>query len=190
MTIPLYLIMVLTFIEFAFMFVSKLGTQYASFGAVRTSIVWHSIDPAIAEEKSLQSAKQCMAPLASGLAGFRLPNKRAENEDRFLDAYRNMLGGTKQSVSDNYVRAKFRYADSAVRVSLSTEQTGDEIWHEDIVATVEYDYPFLFPVLGRILMESKKNGIYSRVISSRCRLQNEVPKNEQKLLGIEYDPKR
>lgn len=102
-----------------------------------------------------------------------------------MAAYDDFSGGQSRA-SRRYVAAKYRYAAKAVEVSIAIEPKGGEKWNEDVQATVTYDYPYIFPVLGRILMLPKKDGRFVRPITSTVRLQNETPKNTEKRLGISY----
>ena len=186
MTLPIYMIMVMAFIELSMALSVKVGTSYAAFGAARTAAVWDSIDHSLAQEKSRQSASQAMAPFAGGLAGNALGNSGTDSKEQaFMDFYRSNKGSTQ--ASEKYVLGKYRYAVNATRVRIANRSTGKEPWEEDVVVTVEYDYPFLFPFFGRLMNGTKRNGVYSRTIATSVSLQNEAPANQQKRLGIRYD---
>lgn len=189
MTIPLYILMVLMFFETSFMLIAKVGTVNAAFGAARSAIVWQSIDESEAQAKAEQAAIQGMAPYASGLTGLRLDlRSQGSGEDDFMAYYQaNKIQGKKSNARDKYVAAKYRYAARAVRVELQVEpRSGGKEWDEDVVANVTYEYPYLFPILGRILGLKKSGGLFVEEISTKIPLQNETPRNEQKRLGISY----
>ena len=185
MTMPAYVFMVMAFIEFSMLFSVKTGTVYSAFAAARTAAVWESIDPSMAQEKSQQSAVQTMTPFAAGMAGLKLKSTAEyANEEQYLAYFSENKAGT--SASERYITAKLRYASIATRADIQTESTGSNPWEEDIVATVEYDYPFLFPMFGRMLFADQRHGTYVEAVSTTVRLQNEAPANPDKKLGISY----
>ncbi len=192
MTVPLYLIMVFTFVELSLVLIAKVGTVYSGFAAARSGIVWNTAaNETDADDKIQQAAIQTMAPFASGLTEMRIDKaaswQDADNlEAAFMKAY-DQHRRTESKASSRYVRAKYRYAKRTVQAAIEVEPKQDaEVWDEDIVVTISYDYPFTFPLLGRFLMAQKKNGVFIRPITSTVRLQNETPKNTEKRLGISY----
>ncbi|NND98971.1 MAG: hypothetical protein HKN47_16765 [Pirellulaceae bacterium] len=191
MVIPLYLLMVFTFAELSLMMIAKMGTVYSAFGAARTAIVWDTAtDSGDLMDKVNRSAVQTMTPFASGMTELRYQRGGAgldetDQEERFMDAY-DEFTQSDSKVARRYVQAKFRYASRATSVTIDRNSTGDETWDEDIRATIRYDYPFVFPVLGRILLIPKKDGAHTKTIKTVVRLQNEIPHNDERRLGISY----
>jgi len=188
-TIPFYILMVCAFVDTSFMLVSKMGSVYASFAAARSAIVWDNISPG--SNHPQRTAIKTMAPLASGFAEMRHGTSGAwgsanGDERNFVRAYTRSGGGYA-----NYVRAKYRYAKRATTTTVDIQRMpgGRNVWDENVVATVTYDYPFLTPVIGRALGASKMNGPnLVQEITSIATLQNETPQNKAKHLGINYGP--
>jgi len=192
MTVPLYILLICAFVETSLMLMAKIGTVYSAFAGARTAIVWQPIDGAAAEGKAHQAAVRTMTPFAGGLVELRTnpPGQWGEPtgaEKNYLRAYQDYVkesGGTPGS--ERYIRAKYRYAERATALSMEVRrQPGGQVWDEEIEVTVEYDFPFAIPILGKAL-GTKQGGEYVYIIRSSVTLQNECPRNEEKRLGISY----
>lgn len=188
MVIPIYLIAFCFVVETTFMLIAKLGTNYASFAAARTAIVWL---PFGGEEKIDAAAKQAFVPFASGLRPVPPGSMSKESKGRqeYLNAYQEYCGKIGAPADYmNFIGRKYDYAHSAI--STSTEVIDHkEKWDEDIAVTVNYEFPFSVPIVGRLMGRHKSGDLFVYDIQSTSTLQIENPQNDEKKLGINYVPR-
>jgi hypothetical protein len=188
MVIPIYLIAFCFVVETTFMLVAKLGTNYASFAAARTAIVWL---PFGGNEKIELAAKQAFVPFASGLqyppsGGVSVVPSGKQQYLKAYEEYCREIGAPSDYVK--FIERKYEYAH--VAVSASTEIIKrNEKWDEDVVVTVNYEFPFSVPIVGRLLGRHKSDGLFVYDIRSTAKLQIENPQNDEKKLGINYAPR-
>ncbi len=187
MVIPIYLVAFCFVVETTFMMVAKLGTNYASFAAARTAIVWL---PFGGEEKIELAAKRAFVPFASGIQPSR-SGRWTESSDRqeYLQAYRKYC--QQIGVPTNYLQfiaRKYDYSHEAIRASTKLTDHVDK-WDEDISVTVHYEYPFSVPLVGRLMGRHKAGDRFVYDIQSTSTLQVENPQNDEKSLGIDYVPR-
>ena len=185
MVIPIYLIAFCFVVETTFMLIAKLGTNYASFAAARTAIVWL---PFGGDDKIDAAAKQAFVPFASGLRPSP-SGTDSKGKQQYIKAYQEYCG--KIGAPADYVRfigRKYDYAHAAV--STSTEIIDhEEKWDEDIAVTVTYEFPFSVPIVGRLMGRHKTGDLFVYDIQSTSTLQIENPQNDEKKLGINYAPR-
>ncbi len=184
MVIPIYLVAFCFVVETTFMLIAKLGTNYASFAAARTAIVWL---PFGGEDKIDVAAKQAFVPFASGLRPSP-SGADSRGKQQYLKAYQEYCGKI-GSPADyvSFIGRKYDYAHAAV--STSTEIIAhEEKWDEDIAVTVTYEFPFSVPIVGRLMGRHKSEDLFVYDIRSTTTLQIENPQNDEKKLGINYVP--
>ena len=191
-TIPIYILMLAVVLESTFLLMAKLGTVYAAFAGARSAIVWYpSAHEAVAEEKARKAATRAFVPFASGAASAKTDAAVDESDmDAYLEAYQEYLAtvGFDKPAPKRYVRAKYRYAHAPDVLDVQLEVRpieGGEVWEEDIICTVTYNFPFSAPIIDRLMGQPSPNG-YIYPITSRVVLQSETPMNEEKRLGISY----
>jgi hypothetical protein len=194
MVVPIYFLLICFIIETGMMLVAKVGTIYSAFAGARTSIVWNtSTTERDAQDRTVHAARQAMVPFASGLAQLELERGTSSSsspnakEQLYIESYRAQRAGRAMLVSEKYLRAKHRFAYRATDVEVVIRPlANDAPWREDVIVTVTYTYPFLFPGISRIFGTENRNGLRGLPISSQVILQNEAPQNEEKQLGITY----
>lgn len=166
------------------MLVAKIGTNYASFAAARTAIVWL---PFGRSDKIEAAAKQAFVPFA---AGMRTSTSMSSDEkQKYLESYRKYCGKIGASADyQAYLGRKFDYAHQAI--SISTKMINHkEAWDQDIAVTVHYEFPFSVPIVGRLMGTHKSGDLFVYEIQSTSTLQVEFPQNKEKSLGINYAPR-
>ena len=188
MVIPIYLIAFCFVVETTFMLLAKLGTNYASFAAARTAIVWL---PFGGEGKIEAAAKQAFVPFASGLRPVPsgATSKDSKDKQAYLKSYQEYCG--KMGAPADYmsfVGRKYDYAHAAVNTSTKIINHKEK-WDEDIAVTVTYEFPFSVPIVGRLMGRHKSGDLFVYDILSTTTLQIENPQNDEKKLGISYEPK-
>ncbi|MEY4565902.1 MAG: hypothetical protein RLY14_872 [Planctomycetota bacterium] len=187
MVIPIYLIAFCFVIETTLMLIAKLGTNYSSFAAARTAIVWL---PFGRSDKVEEAARQAFVPFASGLRASPASLSSDSKEKReYLRAYQDYC--SKIGASADYVRfieRKYDYAQNAVSASFDI-LSHDAVWDEDVSVTVTYEFPFSVPIVGRLLGRHKAGDLFVYDIQSTTTLQIENPHNDEKKLGISYVPR-
>ena len=185
MVIPIYLIAFCFVVETTFMLIAKLGTNYASFAAARTAIVWL---PFGGDDKIDAAAKQAFVPFASGLRPTPSASD-SKGKQQYLKAYQEYCAQI--GAPGDYARfigRKYDYAHAAISTSTETIDH-EEKWNEDIAVTVTYEFPFSVPIVGRLLGRHKSGDLFVYDIRSTTTLQIENPQNDEKRLGINYVPK-
>lgn len=188
LTMPVYVWFVCMVIETTLVLISKLGTTYAAYAAARCNVVYHSLDPSGAEQRVRRVAVEALVPFASssrlhadGPTGFASQFDVAEYES----AYRRFAPGS--HVSSAILRAKYFYADKAVRVQsrkLSSEPNGL------LETKVTFEVPLYMPLAGKLLgKRSPWGGSYFVMdISATVQLPDEQPRSADGKLGIQYGP--
>lgn len=193
LAMPVYVLFICLVVETTFMLVAKIGTVYAAFAAARTGAVWYSADDdSDARQRSQFAAVRAFVPFSSGLAGLEEVDQagQASNVDDYVSAYQeHVVEAGFEPASEKYLRGKYVYAERALDVTV-TRQPGPSgnVWDENIVATVSYDYPYSVPGIGRILGDPDpegEGGFITQIVSSVV-LQIEHPWNDAKRLGIGY----
>ena len=167
------------------MLVAKLGTNYASFAAARTGIVWL---PFGKDDEIEKAAKRAFVPFASGLRDLPILSSSNEDKSKYLAKYEKYCGEI--GVEAKYLRylgRKYDYAHHAISVTVDPIPH-EEKWDEDIAVTVTYEFPFSVPIVGRLMGRHKGGDLFVYDIASTTTLQVEYPQNEERKLGIDYEP--
>jgi hypothetical protein len=194
LVLPIYTALICTVMETSLMLVAKIGTTYAAFSAARSAIVWNTAaTPSVAAQRARDAAVRAMVPFACGVSGSPrggaggISPSGSDAARALVEAYKKYLGGKAMPVREQYLLAKYGYAERATQVQIEVQpRSGGDPWDEDITATVTYRYPFIFPGAARMLGERGADGQLGWPIVSQVRLQNEAPQNPQKRLGISY----
>jgi len=183
MVTALYLIVFFAILETCLFLAAKTGTVYAAFAAARTAVV-RGEDPR-SDDRVREAAILAFTPFATGVE--RGPAvAAAPGEEEFLATYRSTAAAIGLP-GDGLprLRRQYRITHRALRVESSRHVLG-EPWEEDVTVTVTYDFPFTFPVVGRILGRPNADGRYVFPIRTSATLPMEHPANEQRKLGIAH----
>lgn len=178
MVVPILMLLTCITVETSLLMSAKVGTAYSAWSGTRTAVVWSSAvdDWSDVEQKVEQAAIQSFVPFSSGMGN------KGDAPDRATDYAKSYSEFTDESVSENYIRAK--YANAANRMKVETSGRPSE--HDgDVTVTVEYRFRFNVPGIGKLLGDKDADGYYFP-LKSTATLQNEGPKNEQQNIGIGY----
>jgi len=190
MTFPLYALFVGLVVECSLLLVTKVGTMYSAYAAVRSAAVWESaksgsggISSQKMTEKAERGAILAMIPFASGSTQHAAgSNGGNELVPSVLTAAELFRGG--RFVNPNYLVRKVRYAASHTRVS--GIDRGSNAPDALLTARVEFEAPFHIPGIGRILGQASGNGYFVIPVKSTATLPSESPQNEARDIGIDY----
>jgi hypothetical protein len=186
LTFPLFMLLVCVIIECTLALVVKTGTVYAAYAAARSAIVWESAKPQLAELQVQRAAVNAMVPFASSDRRYAPASNSPGEASDYVRAYRKYANGPG---SDAYLTAKYAYAASATRVSVSPS-LGAAGAEEELAATVSYDMPFHIPGIGKVVAALGSGSAWFDknvyTITSTIALQNEGPLGPEKSLGINY----
>ncbi len=180
MVVPIVMLLMCLIIETTLMMTAKLGTVYAAYAGARAGSVWATATSwEQAEDRIERAAVQAFVPFASGSSR---PGESQESSgaSRYVDSYQAFVD---DPVSESYVTKKYQNAVASLSV---TTDGPPARWDSELTVTVEYEFPFRVPGIGRLLGQPDGNGGYQFVLSSQAALQNEGPQNDRQELGIGY----
>jgi hypothetical protein len=183
MVTALYLIVFFAILETCLFLAAKTGTTYAAFAGARAAAV-RGEDPRSAD-RVRHAAVLAFAPFAGSLDRTSAATPAA-GEEEFLAAYRAAaaeIGLPGDGLPR--LRRQYRIAQRALTVESSHEVRGRP-WDEDVTVSVTYEFPFTFPVVGRIMGRQGANGRFVFPVRSSATLPMEHPANDQKKLGIAH----
>jgi hypothetical protein len=180
MIMPLIIIICCLACETCLILMAKMGTVYAAFVGARTAAVQYSSNGE-AEAQIEAAVVQAFTPFSSGLPRGADSTGDAAASDEYIAAYRAAFPDS--SASENYLRRKNAYAESALTIEASGPP---DALDGDVSVTVTYRYPFAFGIMGVALGGGWDGSAYSRPLSSTASLQNESPRNDEQSLGISY----
>ena len=181
MVVPLYLVTVYAIVETCLVFNARLGVTYAAYAAARAAVV----RPGEASSSSVIERAGVLAfvPFAHSVADKGTTGSGGD-EDRLLRLHSVAAGQAGLNVGgQRRLRRQYRYASIAIHVSADLDRQGQP-WEEDVEVAVRYEYPFTFPIIGRLLGSRTPDGRYVRMIEGRATLPMENPSNERNSLGI------
>ena len=191
MLLPTYVALILLFVEVTLLFVAGIGAHRAAFFAGRTAAVRYSFErPDEAAAATVRAGRQAMVAFASGLA--RPPGAGSgggAGDPPWADALvRAAEGQTDQSLATGYLRRRCRYAHAAVTVETDVPAGANPAsWDADVVVTLRYQHPFVFPLIGRLLGErDPATGEYRRPVVAKIAVPYEGPQNDGQSVGIPY----
>jgi len=183
MVVPLYLIVFFAIVETCLFLAAKTGTVYAAFAAARTAVV-RGEDPRAAD-RVREAAILAFIPFSSSVS--RGPaTTPVPGEEEFVTAYRaaaSAIGLPGDGVSR--LSRQYRIAHRALSVESTATSLGRP-WEEDLTVTVTYEFPFTFPIIGRILGRPGVDGRYVYPIHTSATLRMEHPANERREIGIAH----
>ncbi|MES2788621.1 MAG: hypothetical protein V4719_03295 [Planctomycetota bacterium] len=190
MTFPLYALFVGLVVECSLLLVTKVGTMYAAYSAVRSAVVWESAktgsgssSPQKMNDKAKQAAILAMVPFASGgsqhaggsAAGTTLLPSVLTAAELFREG---------RFVNPNYLTRKVRYAAAHTQVaSIGRASNAPDAL---LTATLDFEAPFHIPGIGRFLGKPSGNGYYVINVHTTAALPSESPQNETRDIGIQY----
>jgi len=181
MVIPLYLVTVYAIVETCLWFNATLGASYAAYAAARTAVV----RPGEAGSSGAVKRAGLLAFVPFAHSVIDSESSTNDDEDRLVRLQVAAAGEAGLPVSGQQrLRRQYRYAARAIHVTILVRRRGHP-WEEDVEITVTYEFPFTFPIIGRILGSQGSDGRYVRLIEARATLPIENPANEQRSLGIQ-----
>lgn len=180
MVVPLYIVTMMLILETCFMVLARVGVGYAAFAAARSAIVLG--EQADAEASVRQAAVAAFAPFASslrtGAAGA------AADGQAYVRAFEEEASRRGADTGNTgYVSRQHADAAGHVTVALRRLPRG-EPWEEDVEVTVAYAYPFVIPLVGRLLGAVSAGGVFW--LRGSAALGMEHPENPERKLGIAY----
>jgi hypothetical protein len=180
MVVPLYIVTMMLILETCFMLLARVGVGYAAFAAARSAIVLG--EQANAEASVRQAAVAAFTPFASSLrtAAAGAAADRQAYVTAFEEAARRRGADTGNT---GYVSRQHADAAAHIRVTTRRLQRG-EPWEEDVEVTVAYAYPFVIPLVGRLLGAVSAGGVFQ--LRGVAVLGMEHPENPERKLGIAY----
>jgi len=189
MAIPVLILLICFVLDTTFLLMAKMGTVYAAFGTARSVCVWEaSLDESSVNDWATSTAIRNMIPFSSG--SKTLDRVSADSSSPYLEAYKNYTSEMDaKSASNKYITAKRDYAAKSVIAEVLVEPDPDDSLGEVINVTVTYEYPTPFAVYAKLFGEKGHNGFYVIPVSSTIKLHNELPRNLDKKLGINYASK-
>jgi Flp pilus assembly protein TadG len=179
MVIPMFMLLTCVIVETTLMLCAKVGTTYAAYSGARTALVWASADDrwSTTEDRIENAATKSFVPFASAMGAKGSAPSQSED---YIRAYKSFAN---DPISDRSIESKF--ANAADRLKVTT--SGRPATHDsDIEVTVEYQFRFNMPGIGKLLGEAGSDGDYFFPLRSTATLQNEGPKNSRQELGIGY----
>lgn len=179
MVIPCYLLTMYTIIETALVLNSKLGATYAAHAAARAALVRPG---SVTDDAVRRAGVVAFVPFAHSVADASARGDAVEDRVvRLHEAAARDAGLEVTGVSR--LRRQYRYANRALRVAAVTRRRG-EPWEEDVEVTVTYEFPFSFPIVGRLIGAKGTGGRYVLEVVGNATLPMENPSNEKRSLGI------
>jgi hypothetical protein len=200
LTIPIYTMLIFIVVETTLFLIVKIGTVHAAYAAVRSHIVYSSLDrtqdKSLTKQKREQAAINVMAAFASSnwkhavVLGIKQPPPPAAalNAVKYYAAYRVYDYDNDHPGTFKYITKKYIYAHIATKVTIK-EKSND--WNADVKAIVEYEMPFQLSFIGRILGKRVLPfiNVYTVTVRSEAILPNDAPRNDTRSLGIDYVPR-
>ncbi len=180
MVVPLYIVTMMLILETCFMLLARVGVGYAAFAAARSAIVLG--ERADAEATVRQAAVAAFTPFASSLR--TATGKAPPDGQDYVTAF-EQEARRRGVVMANSGYVSRQHADAAghVRVAIRRLPRG-EPWEEDVEVTVAYGYPFVIPLVGRLLGAVSVGGSFQ--LRGVAVLGIEHPENPERKLGITY----
>jgi Flp pilus assembly protein TadG len=180
MVVPLYIATMMLILESCFMLLARVGVGYAAFAAARSAIV--SGEQGDAKATVRQTAVAAFTPFASSLrtaAGNAVAGGQA-----YVTAFEQEAGRRGAHTGNTGYVAR-QYADAVAHVTVAVRRLPrGEPWEEDVEVTVGYAYPFVIPLVGRLLGAASAGGVFQ--IRGTAVLGMEHPENPERKLGIAY----
>jgi len=198
--LPLYVFLIVFTLEATLLLIAKIGTIHMSLAAARAAVVHLAAErpsdrpvgfiPDVARKKARKAA---IITATSTFAGGFDPavKKSAPSSDAqdYLRAYQDYVSllGVASPVKDSYILKRHASAEKRTNVELtlnpSKTSASNQPWKQSLTATVVYDAPFRFPLVGRCLGGKTKDGAVVKSITSRTTLGVECPQNNSGYLG-------
>jgi len=184
-TVPIYLLLVLTILESTMLLMTKIATTYAAYGGCRSTVVWHQFDDDLEVERARQSVVNCLAPLV--LSGDQI-GSRAGNAPPNTYSHAVEYVAALQKFSGDTLRHR-KLFEHYYRVAARTEIEREFVQKETLKTTVSVSYraPLMVPGVARFLDQDGQYP-YERVISSQVSMTVEMPQSASRTLGINYEP--
>ena len=194
MTIPFMMIVFIAFIESTLVLITFGGVYYSAYATARAAIVWQWAEPAgVIEEKIELAAVHALTPFSSSNPAHLDPRRRElamqDIPYTYCNTYFKYFGQGPASdgntVSNNYLVRKLYYA----RQGMKYYYTRPSNYNSIIKATVIYEHPFHFPIIGRAFGKpsSTVKGVRVYELKASASLQFEGAKTRDHTLGIRYD---
>jgi len=187
MTVPFIMLIVALVVESTLVLGAQAGTFFCAYAAARSAIVWDTAQsPDVAAGRVRLAAIQAMTPFASGnpvhQLGLKIPVDSATRLDYVAMYHSYCPDGP---LGDGYLMRKLIYASNALTLSHDPPAS----WDAATTATVVYEHPFHWRIIGRALGHLAPWGgsTYTSTLTASVTLQNEGAKNDSQTLGIRYD---
>lgn len=180
MVVPLFIVTMMLILETCFMLLARVGVGYAAFAAARSAIVLG--EQADAETGVRQAAVAAFTPFASSLR--TAAGNAAADGQAYVTAFEEEAGRRgADTTNKGYVSRQ--HADAAGHVTVAVRRLPrGEPWEEDVEVTVAYAYPFVIPLVGRLLGAVSAGGVFQ--LRGAAVLGMEHPENPERKLGINY----
>lgn len=180
MVVPLFIVTMMLILETCFMLLARVGLGYAAFAAARSAIV--AGERADADATAREAAVAAFTPFASSLrtaaAGAAADGQAYVTSFEEEARRRGANPGNTGFVSR-------QHADAAGHVTVAVRRLPrGEPWEEDAEVTVAYAYPFVIPLVGRLLGAVSAGGVFE--LRGAAVLGMEHPENPERKLGIAY----
>jgi hypothetical protein len=180
MVMPLYIVTMMLILETCFMLLARVGVGYAAFAAARSAIVLG--EQADVEASVRQAAVAAFTPFASSLRTAAAG--AAAHGQAYVTAFEEEARRRGADTGNTgYVSRQHADAAGHVTVALRRLPRG-EPWEEDVEVTVAYAYPFVIPLVGRLLGAASAGGVFQ--LRGVAMLGMEHPENPERKLGIAY----
>lgn len=203
MIVPLYLIVILTTIEVGFLFLARIGTQYAAHAAARSAVVWRSAQPAERrDERVYQSAALALAPFVGGRqreldSAGPPPAWAAEFATDFSDAVRRFEAPaasadpcirrpyqrSRTPPDADFLRRKFLIAAARTTVTVTPADPNDP--RTALTVTVNFRAPLYLPVVSRFL-DPDGSPPFEYPVTATVTLPADGPTTKDGIVGIDY----
>jgi hypothetical protein len=187
LTIPFLMLIVALVIETTLLLAVHTGTFYAAYAGARSAIVWATAQPAGTSDTRVRIAVvHALMPFASGNPVHQEGlDSHVDADTRF--AYMGLYHAycPDGPLGDGYLLCKLVYAHHALALHFEPPAK----WDSPITATVRYEHPFHWQIIGRALGHPAPWGspYYTYTVQASVTLQNEGAKNKAQSLGIRYD---
>jgi Flp pilus assembly protein TadG len=198
--IPLYMLIVLTVFQVAFLLLGKAGSMYAAHAGARAAVVWSSAQPAgMRQERIRQAVWTAMAPFVGGNASDLAtagppPADASAHAADFVTSYLAysskslatnsawVHGHSRGNVSATSLTSKYLCAAARTTVDVQVDSSRPD---GEVTVKVTYRAPLLIPVVARML--SPNGGPpYEYPTISIASMPNEAPVSDNRTLGIDY----
>lgn len=180
MVVPIFIVTMMLILETCFMLLARVGVGYAAFAAARSAIVLG--EQANAQASVRQAAVSAFTPFASSLR--TTAGKAAADGQDYVTAFEEEAR-RRGAVTGNMRYVARQHADAAGNVTVAVRRIPrGEPWEEDVEITVSYAYPFVMPLVGRLLGALSAGGVFR--LRGVAVLGMEHPENPERKLGIAY----